>query len=67
MNTWSEVVRDAALGQLKKIYHPATIAGKDVKPSVSLSCWEHSRRASMFGKAGTGKARTFEKQIDRPI
>ncbi len=33
-DTWSEVLRDAALGQLKKIYHPATIAGKDVKPSL---------------------------------
>jgi radical SAM superfamily enzyme YgiQ (UPF0313 family) len=33
-DTWSQVLRDAALGQLKKRYQPATIAGKDVKPSL---------------------------------
>lgn len=33
-DTWSQVLHDASLGQLKKKYQPATIAGKDVKPSL---------------------------------
>ena len=33
-DTWPLVVRDAALGQLQSRYQPATVAGKDVKPSL---------------------------------
>jgi len=33
-DTWDQVLNDAALGQLKMRYQPATIAGKDVKPSL---------------------------------
>jgi radical SAM superfamily enzyme YgiQ (UPF0313 family) len=33
-DTWAQVLNDAALGQMKKRYEPATIEGKDVKPSL---------------------------------
>jgi radical SAM superfamily enzyme YgiQ (UPF0313 family) len=33
-DTWPRVVADAALNQLQRVYRPATVAGKDVKPSL---------------------------------
>jgi len=41
--TWPRVVRDADLKQLQKVYRPATLAGKDVKPSLrdySVVAWD---------------------------
>src|SRR5688572_18726886 len=33
-DTWPIVVRDAARGQLKEVYQPATADGKDIKPTL---------------------------------
>jgi radical SAM superfamily enzyme YgiQ (UPF0313 family) len=40
---WPLVVRDAASGQLQRVYRPATVAGKEVKPSLvryPVIAWE---------------------------
>lgn len=42
-DTWPLVVRDAVRGQLQNVYRPATVAGKEVKPSLAhypVIAWE---------------------------